>query len=337
MGGEKSGCADGVKTMNDGFGFSCCSANLARRLQMRVPAAVISRRCFLGAVAVGCTGLALPAATGDEAKKVIVSGCAWNHALDQPNYDITPILDTVFADMEYAGVEGVEVMQTTLRPDNAVDRLAALAEKHRMPVIGASFVGAMWDRSQHKAILDEAESVVSRLGKLGGRRLGITVGAPQGAKVRKTAQQFDDQADILRKLMALCASHGVVANLHNHTYEVADDQYDLRNTLERVPDMKLGPDLGWLREAGIDPVSFIRQHAQRLVFLHLRDHQADGSFAEVMGEGAMDYAAIGEALHEVDFTGYAVIELSTPRKQQTRPIRDSLRMSRQYVRNSMGY
>ncbi len=323
--------------MNDSFGLSRGSANLPQRFPMQVPAVAISRRCFLGVAALGCTGWVRSAAAGDEAKNVIVSGCAWNHALDQPNYDITPILDTVFADMEYAGVAGVEVMQTTLRPDNAVDRLAALAEKHRMPVIGASFVGAMWDRSQHKAIMDEAESVVTRLGQLGGRRLGITVGAPQGAKVRKTAQQFDDQADILRQLMELCASHDVVANLHNHTYEVADDQYDLRNTLERIPDMKLGPDLGWLQEAGIDPVTFIRQHAQRLVFLHLRDHSADGSFAEVMGEGVMDYTAIGKALHDVNFTGYAVIELSTPSKQQTRPLRDSLRMSRQYVRNTLGY
>jgi sugar phosphate isomerase/epimerase len=73
------------------------------------------------------------------------------------------------------------------------------------------------------------------------------------------------------------------------------------------------------------------------VFLQLRDHNADGPFAEVMGEDAMDYAATGKTLHEVDFTGYAVIELSTPSKQQTRPMRDSLRMSRRYVRNTMGY
>lgn len=56
-----------------------------------------------------------------------------------------------------------------------------------------------------------------------------------------------------------------------------------------------------------------------------------------MGEVSPDYAAIGKALHEVDFTGYAVIELSTPAKQQTRPMRDSLQLSRQYVRNTLGY
>ncbi len=67
------------------------------------------------------------------------------------------------------------------------------------------------------------------------------------------------------------------------------------------------------------------------------DGSGDGTFAEVMGEGDMDYAAIGKALHEVDFTGYAVIELATPRKQQTRSMRESLKISRQYVRTTMGY
>lgn len=309
----------------------------ARQLPVSAAPEMISRRRFLDATVAGCAGLGLRAALGSETRKVVVGGCAWIHALDQPKYDITPILDAVFADMEYAGMEGIEVMQTTLRPENAVERLGALVEKHQMPVIGASFVGAMWDRRRHGEILEEAEMVITRLGKLGADHLGITVGAPQGAKVPKTPQQFDDQADVLRKLMAICAKHGVVADLHNHTYEVKDDQFDLRNTLKRIPDIKLGPDLGWLQEAGIDPASFIRQHGKRLVFLHLRDHKADGTFAEAMGEGDMNHAEIAKALQEVDFSGYAVIELATRPGQRTRPVRESLKISRQYIAKVMGF
>ena len=51
----------------------------------------------------------------------------------------------------------------------------------------------------------------------------------------------------------------------------------------------------------------------------------------------MDHAAISTALHDVDFTGYAVIELATRPKQRTRPVRESLKTSRQFVRNTMGY
>ena len=60
--------------------------------------------------------------------------------------------------------------------------------------------------------------------------------------------------------------------------------------------------------------------------------------AEALGEGVMDYAAIGEALREVGFAGDAVIELAHERGfTPTRPLRESLKMSREFVRNTLGY
>jgi sugar phosphate isomerase/epimerase len=130
----------------------------------------------------------------------------------------------------------------------------------------------------------------------------------------------------------------VVANLHNHTDEVADDLYDLRGTLQRVPEVKLGPDLNWLVRGGVDPVWFIRQFARQIVFLHLRDQHADGQWSEALGEGGMDFPAIRAALHDVGFRGDAVIELAHEGNfQPTRPIRESLKISREFVKNALGY
>ena len=138
--------------------------------------------------------------------------------------------------------------------------------------------------------------------------------------------------------MAVCEKHGVVPNLHNHTYEVENNLHDLKGTLARVPEVKLGPDLNWLLRGGVDPVEFIRTYADRIVFLHLRDEKADGTWSEAMGEGDMDYAAIGKALREINFAGDAVIELAHPAGfQPTRPLRESLKMSRAYVRKTLGY
>ena len=92
-------------------------------------------------------------------------------------------------------------------------------------------------------------------------------------------------------------------NLHNHTYEVENDMHDLKGTLARIPDVKLGPDLNWLVRAGVDPVSFIKTYGKQIVFLHLRDQKADGKWSEAMGEGNTDYVAIGKALQEVKFSG----------------------------------
>ena len=154
----------------------------------------------------------------------------------------------------------------------------------------------------------------------------------------KTPEQLDAQAEFLRKIIAVCDKHGVVLNLHNHTYEVENGLHDLKGTLARIPDVKLGPDLNWLVRGGVDPVWFLRHYRSQIVFLHLRDQKGDGTWSEALGEGTMDYAAIAEALKEIDFSGYAVIELAHEGGfKPTRPLRDSLKISRQFVRTTLGY
>ena len=266
-------------------------------------------------------------------KKRLVGGHPWVYAATQPNYDIYPVLDQIFADMHYAGLGGIELMHTALRYDDSVERIATLSSKHNLPVIGTSFGGAMWDRTQHGAVFDDASIVVTRLATLGGRTLGTSVGR---APKTKTAAQLDAQAELLRRIMDLCRDNGIELNLHNHTYEVQDDMHDLSETLARVPDIRLGPDLNWLVRGGVNPVAFIEAYGNRIVFLHIRDQNADGSWSEAVGEGNMDYAAIGRALRAAGFSGDAVIELAHERNfKPTRPLRESLKMSRTYVRKTL--
>ncbi len=266
-------------------------------------------------------------------RQVAIAGHPWVYAAPRPNNDIYEILDAIFADMSAAGMGAVELMHTALAPEGAVARIAELSRRHRLPVIGSSYGAAMWDREKHTAIWNEARELVSRLAKVGGRTLGTSVGA---APAPKTPRQLDAQAEMVKRLMACCSDHGVVLNLHNHTYEVANGEHDLNGTLARVPGVKLGPDFNWLLRAGVDPVDFIRRHGQRIVFGHLRDQQPDGKWCEAMGEGSMDYGAIGDALRASGFAGNLAIELAHERGfQTTRPLRESLRMSREYVRRVM--
>ncbi len=268
-------------------------------------------------------------------KKILVGGHPWVYAATQSNYDIYPVLDGIFADMSYAGLDGIELMHTALRYPDAVERIKALSDKNNLPVIGTSFGGAIWDHEQHEAVFEDARLVVTRLAKVGGRTFGTSVGK---APKTKTEAQLDAQAQLLRRLMKLCDDNGVVLNLHNHTYEVENDMHDLRGTLERIPDVKLGPDLNWLLRGGVDPVKFIETYGKNIVFLHIRDQNADGTWSEAVGEGDMDYVAIGRALKAAGFKGDAVIELAHERSfKPTRPLRDSLKMSRISVRKTMGF
>lgn len=308
----------------------------------------ISRRRLLitvaAALGAGSRGLsaALTAAGVDVLKppvsrpgKIVVGGHLWVYAARQPGYDPTPALEQAFADISYAGIDAIELMERALRHSDAVERIGDLIQKYKLPVLGSSYEGPMWDRAQHSAILEDAEVVVARLAKLGGRTFGTSVGrAPR----KKTPEQLDAQAEMVKKITALCKANGIVLNLHNHTYEVENNEYDLKGTLARVPDAKLGPDLNWLVRAGEDPVDFIQRYADRIVFLHLRDQKADGTWSEALGEGTTDFYAIGRELKKIHFVGDAVIELAHETGfQPTRPLRESWKMSRQYVRKTLGF
>jgi len=265
----------------------------------------------------------------------MVAGHPWVYAARRPKNDIYEILDQIFADMRGAGLDAIELMHTALAPDAAVTRIRELSKRHRLPVIGTSFGANMWDRQQHDAILEQAKLVIERVSALGGRTLGTSVGsAPQ----RKTEEQFDAQAELLRKITAICKDHGVVLILNNHTYEVVDGEHDLQGTLARLPEARLGPDINWLIRAGVDPVDFIARHGSRIVYAHLRDQKADGKWCEAMGEGTTDYAAIAAAFRKAGFHGDVAIELAHERDfQPTRSYGESFAMSRQYVRRVMGW
>ena len=302
----------------------------------------LSRRQLLQSAGLGLVATASHLASAfsnprpqEPRKKIVVGGHLWVYAANQPGYDPTPVLDQVFADMSWAGLDGVELMHQALLPADAVARIGALKEKYMLPVIGTSFEGNMWNTAEQSGVIESAEQVITRLHQLGGRTLGTSVGR---APKPKTPEQLDAQADCLRKVIVLCNRHGVVLNLHNHTYEVENHEHDLRGTLARIPDVKLGPDLNWLVRAGVDPVDFIHRYGSRIVFLHLRDQKADGKWPEAMGEGNMDYVAIGRALRDVNFSGDAVIELAHEKGfKLTRPLRESLKMSREFVRKTLGY
>jgi sugar phosphate isomerase/epimerase len=304
------------------------------------PPRTLSRRHFILTAAMAGIGRAARGAVIPGTRRVVVGAHPWVYAAKQPGYDFTPLLPQIFGDFKYAGYDGIELMQYVLLHDDAVARIGDLSRQHELPVIGSSFNGAMWDRHQHPLVLERAEKVVTRLSQLGGRTLGTSVGPLPGAaaKRRKTADQLDAQAECLRQLIALCTRHGVVLNLHNHTYEVQNDLADLRGTLERIPDVKLGPDLNWLIRGGVDPVAFIHQYGSHIVFLHLRDQRRDGRWVEALGEGDTDFHAIAQALHQLPFTGDAIVELAHEADfVPTRPYRESFRISREFVRQTFGY
>lgn len=85
------------------------------------------------------------------------------------------------------------------------------------------------------------------------------------------------------------------AGYHNHDFEFhtkIDGKYALEYLLEDSA-IHAEIDTYWVRKAGLDPLSVIRQYAFRMPILHLKDMTSDGReyFAEI-GTGIIDFAPI---------------------------------------------
>ncbi|HZH96398.1 MAG TPA: sugar phosphate isomerase/epimerase [Flavisolibacter sp.] len=275
----------------------------------------------------------LPAKRGTK-----VNAHLWVYASKYPpTWDSTPNIEAVFSDLSYAGISGVELMEVNLRHRDAVENLSRLAKKYNLPVSGSSYGAGsnMWDEAQHKTIIDDVKVVVPRLQKLKGKNFGISVG---DAKRTKTEKELDAQAAVLKEIVAICNDNGIEANLHNHTYEVVNGMHDLKGTLARVPQLKLGPDLNWLIRGGVNPVDFINEYGNRITYMHIRDQYADGTWTEYVGQGATNFAVIAQALKAVRFSGDVAIELAFPNNfTPVNPLKEDWKKSRQYVKKVFGW
>lgn len=106
--------------------------------------------------------------------KVPLSGHLWVYASKfPPDWDCTPILDQVFSDFKYAGLQGVEMMESNLRHADVVSKVGDLIQQYELPVTGSSYYADMWDRTKQQEILEDVDLVVGRLHQLGVVRLGL--------------------------------------------------------------------------------------------------------------------------------------------------------------------
>jgi sugar phosphate isomerase/epimerase len=302
----------------------------------------MDRRKFLQSASISVMALSLGRTLnsckiqgGNTKRKIIVGAQVWIYASTLPQYDVSPVLGQIFSDMSFAGFDGIETMDTPLRSTTYTMQIKELIDQYKIELIGTSYGGAMWNKERHNQILEEVDLIFTNMSSVGGRTFGVTVGEPEGRQ--KTEEEFDNQADILKRIISIGEKKGIVLNLHNHIPEVENNMFDLRGTLKRIPDIKLGPDLNWLLRAGVDPLEFLKEFRNQIPFLHLRDQLSNGKWPESIGEGDVNFKQIADVLKEISFEGDAIIELAYENGfVASRPLKESLKMSRDYVRKTMG-
>lgn len=259
----------------------------------------------------------------------------WVYASKLPGYDPFLALDKIFSDCAAAGAAGVELMhQVFLAHDDGAAKVRGASKRHSIACWGSSYSGNMWDAAQAAQILKDVRRLCEGLRNVSGAVLGLSVG---DARRRKTGADLDAQAACLREIFRLARDNGIEPNLHNHIYEVRDNEHDLSGTLARLPEAKLGPDFNWLLRGGVDPIGFIRRHGRRIVYAHLRNQDAAGRWTEDLATGVMDYSGIARALVEVKAPVRRMsVELAFERDfTPSRPVGESIRRSIDFAKRTL--
>jgi sugar phosphate isomerase/epimerase len=111
------------------------------------------------------------------------------------------------------------------------------------------------------------------------------------AEERRTVDSWKRVCGTLARAGRTLRGHGLTLAYHNHDYEFVPyaggaTPFDLLLRETEPEDVKLELDVYWTAKGGLDPVCCLRENAERVALLHLKDLGRDGATVE-LGAGVL--------------------------------------------------
>lgn len=154
--------------------------------------------------------------------------------------------------------------------------------------------------------------------ELGGSFLQVTDERPGGGA--PSADSYRSMGRILTELGRRTGDLGVQLALHNHMGALSESPDEVARVLEAsdARHVKLLLDVAHYHQAGGRPAEAIRTWRDRLALLHLKDvespvpgGEADSFRFVELGRGEVDLPAVFDALREIRFDGWGIVELDS--------------------------
>jgi sugar phosphate isomerase/epimerase len=112
-----------------------------------------------------------------------------------------------------------------------------------------------------------------------GKKLGCTYIFLSGKfKEGKTADEFATEAESYAEIGKTCNGEGLKFCYHNHDWEFYKPVEGMKILLDKVPPglMSLVPDVGWLEQAGVNALQFLKDNISRVEALHFKEYKRVG-------------------------------------------------------------
>ena len=180
-------------------------------------------------------------------------------------------------------------------------------------------------------------------------RMAFACRADDAAAPRLSAPEWDRFAERLCAAAEIARAFGLQAAFHAHVGTWVETRAELEELLRRAPAplVTLCWDVGHAICGGMDPIGVIRDHPERIAYVHLKD--VDGAvlagvrrdavgfteairrrvFTEV-GTGVLDVPGVLASLREIGYRGYLTVEQDSSWLAAA----TSARQSREYLRRA---
>jgi inosose dehydratase len=259
----------------------------------------------------------------------------WSQTYHREGRDLEAGIGDVLAEAAAAGYQGIEGWLTACGTQESARRFRSLLDEHGLTLTSLYTGGCYCEperaRQSLAALLPAAERAVA----IGCPAICMN---PDVTRERKSDDMLKLQAEWLDRVGAALRERGLELWLHNHDPEMREDGRELRSNLDRTDPARVGfcADTHWIYRGGGDVMAYLDRYGSRVRSLHLRNSQG-GVWSETLGDGDLDYRAIAAKLAALRFDGPLIVELALEKgTPQTRPLVESARMSREYVRAVFG-
>jgi len=255
--------------------------------------------------------------------------------------------EQAIADIASVGFRGIQLRATVLaKYGQRPGALRELLAKHDLPMIALSSGNLRLDPAVQADEIKTHMANAQFVREVGGLFLQVIDERPKGRAVER--DDYPRLGRLLTELGKRTADLGVSLAYHHHMNSLGERPDEIAPILDATDAryVKLLLDVAHWQQGGGDPVKAVRDYADRLGFLHIKDVEspipgATGDLSRSyrfveLGRGSVDLKAVFAALADVRFKGWAIVELDRVPDPNRTP-KESALINKQYLEGALGF
>src|SRR5215510_13135547 len=248
-------------------------------------------------------------------------------------------------DIAALGFRGIQLRANAIKEFDSPVQLRDLLQHHQLEMVALSSGSLRINPAVEAEEIAKHTANAKFVHDVGGPYLQVTDQRPKDRKI--TTADYKRLGRLLTELGKRTADLGVTLGYHNHWGTLSGSPQALEQILKAADAryVKLELDIAHYFVGHGNPAKAISKHHDRLLFLHIKDAEwltsKNGEagkhpyrFVE-LGRGQVDLPAVFDALHRVNFRGWAVVELDGETDPARTP-KESAAISKKYLEERLG-